>query len=94
MGEAATLIVVVIALLGAIHQLRQNRRRGIRIVWSKTLVTGAGVVLITGLAMAALFACLRLGREGLAVAAFLGIYGIGFTALIVCVNRRWPRRGA
>ncbi len=44
MGEAATLIVVVLALLGAVHQPRENRRGG-----------------------------------------------VGFTALIIFVNRRWPR---
>jgi hypothetical protein len=92
MAAAAILLVVLLTVAGAIRQLRENRRRGIKIEWSKTAVTGAGCILITAAAVGAMLGAAKLGQPEIGFVAFLVVFGVGLAGLIIFVNRRWPRR--
>ncbi|MFZ1124860.1 MAG: hypothetical protein WAN59_06960 [Candidatus Baltobacteraceae bacterium] len=82
-------------MIGAIGQLRENRRRGIKTDPSKTFTTVAGCVLITLLATGAMAAGSALGHPTLGVVCGVVLIAGGLTALIIAVNRRWPpQRGA
>ena len=93
MSTLAALLPVLLAALVALRQIREDRRRGLSINWQKTGVTGVGVLLITGLAIAALL--WRESRGGTLSAAILFgfVFLGGITALTIGVNRRWPRAG-
>ena len=88
-GELYPLLGVLLALMIALQQWGRMRRRGARIEWAKTILTALGVIVVTAAAIGALF--LGLAHGGLyGLGAFAIVEGIGLTALIVAVNRRWP----
>jgi hypothetical protein len=90
MGTLATIAMLAIVIVGAVRQLRENRRRGIKFEWSKALVTGGGCILITGLGLACLFAGFALDQPLVGVGLTFVILIGGLIGLIVWINRRWP----
>jgi uncharacterized membrane protein YiaA len=88
------LVLCLIAMAGAIKQIRDDRRRGIGVDRAKTLVSVVGVILVTTLAIGVLVGALALGATTTAVMAFFAVFAVGMIALVVAVNRRWPRAKA
>jgi hypothetical protein len=87
----ASVALALLVAWQAVQRIRADQRRGIPINGPKTLVTLAGVVVVTLAAIGALFAALTEDRPALAVLLFFVVFAAGLTALIVAVNRRWPR---
>ena len=90
MVRLAVLLSVLLALMMALGQMRDNRRRGIAINWTKTLVTGFGVIATTALAFAALSCGERSGERLSGVVLFGLVFLIGITIVVAGVNRIWP----
>lgn len=90
MESLAYVALLVITLGSALHQLRQNHRRGIRMDIPKTVVTGGGIILIVLVGMAGLFLGLEFDRPLVGVALFLLVFAVGMIWLIAEVNLRWP----
>jgi hypothetical protein len=87
-------VLCLIAMAGAIKQIRDNRRRGIGVDWAKTLVSVIGVILVTASAIGVLVGAMALRAATAAVIAFFAVFAVGMIALVVAVNRRWPRAKA
>jgi uncharacterized membrane protein YoaK (UPF0700 family) len=84
------IILGLIVLAGTIQKIRDNRRRGIAIDWTKTLVTAAAAIVIAALATGAFFGAMALGAPTTGVVLFFVVFLVGVVALAVVVNRRWP----
>jgi small-conductance mechanosensitive channel len=89
MGWPAIILCLVV-LAASIKQIRDNRRRGISIDWTKTLVTAAAAILIAALATGAFYGAMALGAPTTGVVLFFVVFLVGVTLLAVVVNRRWP----
>ncbi len=91
MSDLYPLISVLLALSVAVHQWRRMRAHGDRIEWGKTIFGIFGVVLVTAASIAALVVGLSFGDlYGLAGFAIVEI--LGLTALVMAINRHWPRQ--
>jgi hypothetical protein len=84
------IILCLIVLAASIKQIRDNRRRGIGIDWSKTLVSAVGAILIAAVATGAFYGAMALGAPTTGVVLFFVVFLVGVIALAVVVNRRWP----
>ena len=84
------IILGLIVLAGTIQKIRDNRRRGIAIDWTKTLVTGAAAIVIAALATGVFFGAMALGAPTTGLVLFFVVFLVGVIALAVVVNRRWP----
>jgi UDP-N-acetylmuramyl pentapeptide phosphotransferase/UDP-N-acetylglucosamine-1-phosphate transferase len=91
MGWLAFAVLYLAIMAVAIKQIRDNRRRGIQFDWSKGLATAGGAVLVTALAIGALFGATALGKPHLGLALLVVVLVIGLIGLVVAVNHRWPR---
>jgi hypothetical protein len=76
-------------LSGAIRQVRENKRLGIKFQWAKFFATMGGVVVVMGLGLGCLFLGLSLDRP-LIAALYLVIFIGGLVGLFIWANRRWP----
>jgi uncharacterized membrane protein len=94
MGWVASVALALIVAWQAIQRIRADQRRGTPVNGAKTLVTLAGVAAVTLAAIAVMFAALTEDRPALAGLLFIVVFATGLTALIVAVNRRWPRTRA
>ncbi len=90
MGWLAFAMLYLVVLAGAIKQIRDNRRRGVGIDWTRTLVTAGGAILITVLATGGLIGAMALGEPAIGLVVFVLVVVAGLIALAVAVNRRWP----
>lgn len=90
MEALGAIILVASTLLYAMREMRRQRRAGIRHDWTKTLVSILGVVVVTGLGFAAMFAASASGNAIAILAAFFLVWGGGMVALIIAVNRWRP----
>jgi hypothetical protein len=89
MGWPAIILCLVV-LAASIKQIRDNRRRGISIDWTKTLVTAGAAIVIAAPATGAFYGAMALGAPTTGVVLFFVVFLVGVTALAVVVNRRWP----
>lgn len=89
-----TLILCLMAMAMALRQIRDNRRRGIGVEWTKTMATAGGVIVITLLAVGVLIAATALRQPTVGVVLFIVVFVVGLIALILAVNRRWPPQKA
>jgi hypothetical protein len=87
-------VLCLVVLAGTVKQIRDNRRRGVAIDWTKTLVTACGAILIAALSTGVFFGAMALGAPTTGVVLFFVVFIVGVTALAVVVNRRWPRAKA
>jgi predicted xylose isomerase-like sugar epimerase len=94
MGWLASVALALLVAWQAVQRIRADQRRGIPINGAKTLVALAGIVIVTLAAIATMFAALTEARPALAGLLFVVVFAAGLTALIVSVNRRWPRTKA
>lgn len=90
MGWLAFAILYLVGMAWAIGKVRDNRRRGIGFDWSKGLATAGGAVLVTVLAIGALFGATAMGKPEIGLALLVVVLFIGLIGLIVTVNHRWP----
>lgn len=77
-------------VLNAVHAIRENRRRGVRIEWKRTLILAAGTLLVAALACGALIGALLLDQPLAGALLFAAIVLAGIVALVVAANRIWP----
>jgi hypothetical protein len=85
-------VIFVIAMGNAVRQYRRQRALGLPMQWGKLFATLAGCVIVTLLALGALFAGLESDQPALGVGACVILLVGGMIWLITWVNRRWPRR--
>ncbi|MGO4871609.1 MAG: hypothetical protein ACLPGW_13530 [Roseiarcus sp.] len=90
MGWVASVALGLLVAWQAVQRIRADQRRGIPINWPKTLLTLAGVAVVTLAAIGAMFAALTQDQPVIAVLLFVVAFAAGVTALVVAVNRRWP----
>ena len=84
------LILSLVVMAGAIKEIRDDRRRGVGVDWSKTVATAAGVLLVTASATGVLIGAMALGARTTGTVLFIVVFAVGLTALVLAVNRRWP----
>ncbi len=89
-----TLILCLMAMAMAVRQIRDNRRRGVGLDWTKTLATVGGVVVLTLAAVGALIGAAALGHPTVGGVLFIVVLVVGLIALVLAVNRRWPPQEA
>jgi len=89
-GWLAFAILYLMVMVGAIKQIRDNRRRGVGVVWAKTFATAGGAIVIAALAGGGLIGAMALGAPAIGIIVFFLVFLVGLIALIVAVNRRWP----
>jgi hypothetical protein len=90
MGWLASVALALLVGWQAVQRIRADQRRAIPVDWPKTLLSLAGVVVVTLAAIGAMFAALTQDQPAIAVLLFVVVFAAGLTALIVAVNRRWP----
>jgi hypothetical protein len=90
MSSLLTVFMCLMILLGALRQIRANRRRGIGIDWPKTLVSAGGCILVTLVAIGCLLGAAALGNLVVGVMLFVVVLTGGLIGLVVAVNRHWP----
>ena len=84
------LLIAVLAIGLAISMYREQRARGIKTNWSKTLTTGLATVVFTLVGIAALVGGMEGGYPLLGLSAFVIIFTGGLVAVTIYVRRRWP----
>jgi hypothetical protein len=89
MGWPAAILTLIV-LAASIKQIRDNRRRGVAVDWTKTLVIAAAAIVIAMLATGAFYGAMALGAPRTGVVLFFVVFLAGVTALAVVVNRRGP----
>jgi amino acid transporter len=86
-------MVICLVMVGQIRLLRENRRRGIKIDWSRGLLVAGACILITLIGFACMLAANALGQPMVGVGLFVLILIVGLIILAVAANRHWPRPG-
>jgi hypothetical protein len=84
------LVILVWAVVRAIRQIRDNRRRGIGMQWPKTLTTAAGSIAVALVGITIAIAGVTSDHE---IAGLIGCMAVivgGVIALGYWVNRHWP----
>jgi len=84
------LCAVIVAMLAAIQQIRDDRRKSVAMVWPKTFATLGGLVLTLLIAAASLILGVKFGSDELGITLFVIVLVVGMTFVIVTINRRWP----
>jgi 4-hydroxybenzoate polyprenyltransferase len=84
------LCAVVVAMLAAIQQMRDDRRKGVAMAWPKMFATLGGLVLILLIAAASLVIGVKFGSDEIGITLFIIVLVVGMTFVIVTINRRWP----
>ena len=84
------IVLGLIVLAGTIQKIRDNRRRGIAIDWTRTLLIAAAAIVIAALATGVFFGAMALGAPTTGLVLFFVVFLVGVIALAVVVNRRWP----
>jgi hypothetical protein len=79
-----------IIMSGAIRQIRERRRRGIKFEWSKGLATAGGCILVAVAGCASLIGFMAIDQPKIGCVLCVLVFGGGMTALIMAVNRHWP----
>jgi O-antigen/teichoic acid export membrane protein len=90
MGLLFSFMIVAIALTTAMQMRRRQQALGIKTNWTKTLVTGAGAIVVCLCGIGVLVGGANGDHAGTAVVLALAIIGGGLFVLVRWVNRRWP----
>jgi hypothetical protein len=64
-GWLAFALLYLVVMAGAIKQIRDNRKRGVGVEWTKTFATAGGVLLVTALGIGALLGAFALNAPTL-----------------------------
>ncbi len=72
---------------------RENRRRGINVIWTKSAVTALASITVSLTAIGLLYVCMKAGYFGTGIALFVVVTIAGLIAIAFAVNRRWPVGG-
>lgn len=73
---------------------RENRRRGINVIWTKSAVTALASITVSLTAIGLLYVCMKAGYFGTGIALFVVVTIAGLIAIAFAVNRRWPVGGS